>query len=79
LAENQEGIVNWLSRQKYIVSLGWHFDLKPDYFRHEVRKLANDKNKRQDMADQGQLLFDGQGANRVARQIIMAAEKGDKQ
>jgi spore coat polysaccharide biosynthesis predicted glycosyltransferase SpsG len=70
VAENQEKLVDKLSRLKYIKSIGWYDEITKNKLISVFNKLCRDKDARKDMSSRGQFLVDGLGGSRITKEII---------
>ena len=70
IADNQKAIVAELDRQGVIINLGWHQDVTIEQIGLVLRELIGDRHKREDMSQKGRKLVDGNGASRVASQML---------
>ena len=70
IADNQKVIAAELDRQGVIINLGWHQDVTIEQISLELRELIDDLHKREDMSQKGRKLVNGNGASRVASQIL---------
>lgn len=70
MADNQKGIVDMLSDDGYIQSLGWYNEIENQDIPQQVYKLIMSFEKRMDYSQKMQSLIDGRGANRIAKEII---------
>ena len=59
-----------LDRQGVIINLGWHQDVTIEQICLVLRELIGDRHKREDMSQKGRKLVDGNGASRVASQML---------
>lgn len=75
-ADNQLRLAEAAARQGVAVNLGWHERLMEGMLFQGLDSLVEKAAVRQGMADRGQRIFDGRGAERVAN-ILMAALGGD--
>jgi UDP-2,4-diacetamido-2,4,6-trideoxy-beta-L-altropyranose hydrolase len=70
LAENQRPIAAGLAAAGAAVDAGWHGDLSEEELARRIAELAGDGPARARMAQAGQALVDGRGAERVVRSIL---------
>ena len=70
IADNQKAIAAELDRQGAIINLGWHQDVTIEQIGLVLRELIGDRHKREDMSQKGRKLVDGNGASRVASQML---------
>lgn len=70
IADNQKAIAAELDRQGVIINLGWHQDVTIEQIVLVLRELIGDRHKREDMSQKGRKLVDGNGASRVASQML---------
>ena len=70
IADNQKAIAAELDRQGVIINLGWHQDVTIEQICLVLRELIGDRHKREDMSQKGRKLVDGNGASRVASQML---------
>ncbi|MCL1491736.1 MAG: UDP-2,4-diacetamido-2,4,6-trideoxy-beta-L-altropyranose hydrolase [Pseudanabaena sp. Salubria-1] len=70
IADNQKAIAAELDRQGVIINLGWHQDVTIEQIGLRLRELIGDRHKREDMSQKGRKLVDGNGASRVASQML---------
>ena len=70
IADNQKAIAAELDRQGVIINLGWHQDVTIEQISLVLRELIGDRHKREDMSQKGRKLVDGNGASRVASQML---------
>ena len=70
LSDNQKAIAAELDRQGVIINLGWHQDVTIEQISLVLRELIGDRHKREDMSQKGRKLVDGNGASRVASQML---------
>jgi spore coat polysaccharide biosynthesis predicted glycosyltransferase SpsG len=70
IADNQQAIAAELDRQGVIINLGWHQDVTIEQIVLVLRELIGDRHKREDMSQKGCKLVDGNGASRVALQML---------
>jgi UDP-2,4-diacetamido-2,4,6-trideoxy-beta-L-altropyranose hydrolase len=68
LADNQEFIVNKLSSNNYIKSIGWYNRLEEKI--NSIKNLIMTYNDREALALKGKQLVDGKGTERIVKQII---------
>jgi UDP-2,4-diacetamido-2,4,6-trideoxy-beta-L-altropyranose hydrolase len=69
IAENQRGNAEAWARLGVAVNLGPLAQLDARRLRRELQALAGDPVRRQEMADRGQAQVDGQGVERLAREL----------
>ncbi|WZL73747.1 UDP-2,4-diacetamido-2,4,6-trideoxy-beta-L-altropyranose hydrolase [Clostridiaceae bacterium 35-E11] len=69
IAENQQGIVNSLATDGYILNLGWYIDITKEKIISEFDKLYKSYETRKFMEERSRSLVDGRGAERVAKII----------
>ena len=69
LADNQVPVARGLDLQGASINLGWHTTLNTKDVASRLHELLFSSEKREKMANQGQLLVDGNGAIRVARKM----------
>ena len=70
IADNQKAIAAELDRQGIVINLGWHQELHIEQIGLAIQKLISDRHKREDMSQKGRKLVDGNGASRVASQML---------
>lgn len=70
LAKNQMETVIEVDRRGAVINLGWYQDVTEREIQQKVAGLMADSGKRQMMSGCGKLLIDGQGAQRVASEIL---------
>ena len=70
IADNQQAIAAELDRQGVIINLGWHQDVTIEQIGLVLRELIGDRHKRENMSQKGRKLVDGNGASRVASQML---------
>jgi UDP-2,4-diacetamido-2,4,6-trideoxy-beta-L-altropyranose hydrolase len=70
IADNQKVIAAELDRQGVIINLGWHQDVTIEQISLALRELIDDLHKREDMSQKGRKLVNGNGASRVASQML---------
>lgn len=70
LAENQRGIVDSLDSKACISSLGWYTGLESSKLAEKIYQWINDADTRQRYSHRMQRLVDGNGANRVASELL---------
>ena len=77
MADNQKSIVNMLSSDGYIQSLGWYNQLENKNITQIVKDFINNFEERNDYSQKMQGLIDGRGALRISQEIVVVV-KGAK-
>jgi UDP-2,4-diacetamido-2,4,6-trideoxy-beta-L-altropyranose hydrolase len=67
LADNQERVAESLAMHGAAINLHWHHTWQTKQMAQVIKELLADPAKRQQMAENGQRLVDGQGSERVVR------------
>ncbi len=70
MADNQNGIVETLAEDEYIQSLGWYNQIESSQITQKVVQLVNNFKLRKNYSSNMQRLIDGNGAERIAQEII---------
>lgn len=70
MADNQKGIVDMLSRDGYIKTLGWHTEIENSNIAQQVYDLITHFELRKSYSQKMQSLIDGIGAFRVAQNLV---------
>ncbi|ADU75875.1 UDP-2,4-diacetamido-2,4,6-trideoxy-beta-L-altropyranose hydrolase [Acetivibrio thermocellus AD2] len=70
IADNQREMVDMLSSEGYIISLGWHEELDDRELLRKVKSLCGDYEKRVLFSRKMQKLVDGEGVKRVVEEIM---------
>lgn len=74
VADNQIGIAESLQENNLAVSLGWYEDLPGERIRSALELLTYSQEQRQNMSNNGMMMIDGKGAERVAH--LLAVDEG---
>lgn len=70
IAGNQEFLVTKMEKLNYIESLGWYHHLDNRIFADKLKAFAENYERRKDYCDRMQELVDGNGAERVVKEIL---------
>jgi spore coat polysaccharide biosynthesis predicted glycosyltransferase SpsG len=70
LADNQQPVAEKLGLLGVVLNLGWHTTLIPEQISQLISKLLSSPDTRRQMAQRGQVMVDGQGANRVVNLLV---------
>ena len=70
LAENQRVFIERLAREGIVVNMGWFEDVMPSTMAGAIERLVADKETLRDMSKRSMEIVDGEGAKRVAREIL---------
>jgi len=70
MADNQKGIVDMLTNDGYIQSLGWYNNIENTNLIQIVYDLINNFEERKKYSQKMQCLIDGRGALRIAQEIV---------
>ncbi|HHV28947.1 UDP-2,4-diacetamido-2,4,6-trideoxy-beta-L-altropyranose hydrolase [Acetivibrio mesophilus] len=70
IADNQREMVDMMSSEGYIISLGWHEELSDRELLQKIKLLCGDYNKRASLSRKMQKLVDGEGVRRVVEEIM---------
>jgi UDP-2,4-diacetamido-2,4,6-trideoxy-beta-L-altropyranose hydrolase len=73
-ADNQEGIVKEMESLGLIKNLGWYHELNPQCIYEVLNQMESEKKFRVDIAEKGQSLVDGHGAERVVERVFQQLE-----
>ncbi|MBW1697336.1 MAG: UDP-2,4-diacetamido-2,4,6-trideoxy-beta-L-altropyranose hydrolase [Deltaproteobacteria bacterium] len=70
LAENQQGIAVGLDKAGVALCLGWHTEVSIAQIENRLSRLLEDRILRLQMSQQGQILVDGMGTDRVVESLL---------
>lgn len=70
IADNQREMVDMMSSEGYIISLGWHGELADMELLQKIKLLCADYEKRVSLSKKMQKLVDGEGVRRIVEEII---------
>jgi spore coat polysaccharide biosynthesis predicted glycosyltransferase SpsG len=70
LTEDQNGVGKGLAAEDIAVNLGWHEEVSEEQIAEALRKLIEERVRREMMSARGRQLIDGQGAERAVAALL---------
>jgi spore coat polysaccharide biosynthesis predicted glycosyltransferase SpsG len=76
LADNQKGIAEGLDNKGVVINMGWYEYVNADRLADSIRNLIQSFDLRVAMGRKGRNLIDGNGAERIVKEILKFEETG---
>lgn len=73
LADNQKSVADGIAKTGMALNIGWHNIVEPRLIAQTIDKILLSGDRRADMAQKGRAAIDGEGANRLIKQINAAS------